>query len=149
VIQRTLEGGVAKRVLVTFSHAYPKLENDIFPTIRSPAYNKNRGFDIGDVGICEVQGKPTCTVKLVDYIDARIQDIPLFFLQYDAGHPDVFQIYMMEDFVLALNELTKKTCGFPGNNKLTTKKRIYFFEKIRKEEYKQKTFFKKSSKSEK
>jgi len=148
-----LFGDSAPIKMISFSHNYPKLSQSIvseipdvleqmeialpgsgqiFPSIRSTRYNINRGFTIGDIGVVSVKGDRDFLAKCITHRDIIIADIPLAFLRYDAGHPKVFEINSKQDFVDGLNLLTKKSCGHPGNNKISTKKRIFFFKRIAK-----------------
>jgi len=105
--------------VVRFKHDYDKLEKNIFPTIRSIHYLEGM---VGRIFTVESKTKKFEAVYIGHDIK-MIKEIPLSFLKYDAAP---LPIESHQDFVDLLNSFVPKY----NPNRLSTKKKILFFEKL-------------------
>ena len=106
---------------IYFKHDYTKLDREVFLTIRSVNYMKDRNLKQGPYYPTESPSKRS-VVKIIAYEDMVIQDIPLILLQYDA-YPELIEDH--DDYVNLLNSFVKKY----NPNVITTKKRIIWLKK--------------------
>jgi hypothetical protein len=114
--------------MFNFSHKYYKLREDEFTTIRSIHYSKEHNLTIGQVGMITIDRVPFTWVKIVKWEDKRICDIPLDLLKKDVAYGE-FMINTYAEFVDGLNTILKAS-GMPfANNRITTKKRVFYLKK--------------------
>lgn len=114
-----------QKVLFDYKHHYTKLDDDAFTTIRSIAYTTTNHLHVKDMGIITINRIPFKAVQIMKWEDKRICDIPLSVLQKDMAY-DGYVINSYQEFVSGLNELLLLSGFEYANNKITTKKRIYY-----------------------
>jgi hypothetical protein len=115
--------------MFNFSHHYKKLDQTEFTTIRSLDYAKKHNLSLNQIGDVTLDRSLIFKVKIVRWEDKRICDMPLELLQKDVEY-EGFTISTYHEFVDGLNQIVLNS-GIPyANNRLTTKKRIFYLRKI-------------------
>lgn len=115
------------RDLFNFGMYYHKLNWKKFTTIRSVNYATEHEIQIGDIGWITQNRNRIRKVKVANWIDMKICDMPIELLKRDVLP---VEISTHQEFVDGLNQILLKCGQKYANNRITTIKRIFFLEAI-------------------
>jgi len=118
--------------LFNFSHEYHKLRDPEFTTIRSIKYNTapKRNFSWNAIGWVSVNRRRRKIIKVKNFKDEEIGDIPLNVLKKDVEYPG-FTIETHQDFVDGLNRILLEAGYKYANTQITTVKRIFYLKELK------------------